>query len=46
MDVKSLTEGTLSLSKDDLRAVVLYTNANGVCQSGTERKRLRQETDR
>ena len=46
MDVKSLVQGMLSWSKDDLRAVMLYTIANGVGLSGTERNRLRQETDR
>ena len=46
MDIKSLIKGTLSMSKDDLWVVMFYTNANGACQSGTERKRLRQETDR
>ena len=45
-DVKSLIQGTLSWSKGDLWVVVLYTNANGACPSGTERKRLRQEMDR
>ena len=44
MDVKSLIHCTLSRSKDDLWVVMLYTN--GACPSGTERKRLRQETDR
>ena len=43
MDVKSLIQGTLSPSKDDLWAL-LYTITNGACQSGTVR--LRQETDR
>ena len=46
MDVKSLIQGTLSPSKDDLWAVMLYTNANGACPSGTERTRLRQEMAR
>ena len=46
MDVKSLIQGTLSPSQDDLWAVVLYTITNDACQSGTERKRLKQETDR
>ena len=46
MDIKSLIKGTLSMSKDDLWVVMFYTIANGACQSGTERKRLRQETDR
>ena len=46
MDVKSLIQGTLSWSTDDLWAVTVYTNANGACQSGTERMRLRQEMDR
>ena len=52
MDVKSFTiklypyKVTLSPSKDDMWAVMLYTNANGACLSGTERKRLRQEKDR
>ena len=47
--VKSLIQGTLAWSKDILWVVVLYTNggsANGACQSGTERNRLRQEMDR
>ena len=44
MDVKSLIQGTLSLSKDDLLAVMVYTIANGAYLSGTERNTLRQET--
>ena len=39
MGVRSLIQpfqGTLSWSKDDLWAVLLYTN--GACESGTERK--------
>ena len=35
MDAKSLVQGILSLSKDDLWAL-LYTIANGSCPSGTE----------
>ena len=46
MDVKSLIQGTLSRSKDDFVSVMLCTIANGACLSGTERKRLRQETGR
>ena len=49
MDVKFLIQGMfkmLSPSKDDLWAVMLYINATGACPSGTERNRLRQETDR
>ena len=46
MDVKSFNKGTLLPAKDDLRAVMLYTITNGACPSGTERKRLKQETDR
>ena len=34
IDVKSLIQGTLSRSKDDLLAAMLYTIANGACQSG------------
>ena len=45
MDVKSLIQNTLSESKYDLWVVMLYTNANSACQSGTERQRLRQETE-
>ena len=46
MDDKSLIQGTLSQSKDNVWAVMLCTIANDACQSGTERKRLRQEMDR
>ena len=35
-DVKSLIQGTLSQSKDDLWVVMLYSFANGACPSGTE----------
>ena len=45
MDVKSLIQGTLSPSKDDLWAL-FYTITNDACPLGTEIKRLRQETDR
>ena len=46
MDDRFLIQGTLSRSKDDLWAVMLCTIANGACQSGTQRKRLRREMDR
>ena len=46
MDVKSLIQGPLSRSKDDLWAVILYSLASGAYPSGTERKRLRREADR
>ena len=46
MDVKSLIPGMLSRSKDHLWTVAIYTNANGACQSGTVRNRLRQEMNR
>ena len=44
MDVKSLIQGTLSMSKDDLWEVMLYTIVNDAYPSGTERNTLRQET--
>ena len=36
MDVKSLIQGMLSPTKDDLCAVMLATNANGACQGQRE----------
>ena len=44
--VHSTFKGTLSTSKYDLWALLLYTIASGACSSGTERKRLRREMDR
>ena len=38
MYVKSLIQGTLSPSKDDLWAVMLHTVAIGACPSGTEKE--------
>ena len=45
INVKTLIQGMLSWWKDDLWAL-LYIIANGACPSGTEKKRLRHETDR